>query len=174
MKENPSLTVEPCMSLRAKFIWAVVLILTLSYGVLIVYTSHLQNRLVLGQAEQQARMLYRQVLLTRQWVADHQGLFLLQSDTAPANTYLAEPVLTTTGGQVLVKRNPAMVTRELSQYAAESGMGWFRVTSLKPINPDNNADAFEEQSLHRFAQGEQERVQIEQRPRGRGCATPHH
>lgn len=155
------------MSLRGKFIWAVVLILTLSYGVLLIYTSHLQNRLVLGQAEQQARMLYRQVLLTRQWVADHKGLFLLQSDTAPANGYLPEPVLTTTGGQVLVKRNPAMVTRELSQYAAESGMGWFRVTSLRPINPGNNADAFEEQSLHRFAQGEQEQVQIEQRPRGR-------
>ena len=45
------------MTLKGKFIFAVVAVLTLSYGLLIVYTSHLQNRLVIGQAEQQARML---------------------------------------------------------------------------------------------------------------------
>ena len=132
----PIIVEKQPMSLRGKFIWAVVLILTLSYGVLILYTSHLQNRLVLGQAEQQARMLYRQVLLTRQWVADHQGLFLLQSATAPANSYLAEPVLTTAGGEVLVKRNPAadagletkrlelaIAGNVLTDYVKEHGMG---------------------------------------------------
>ena len=72
------------MTLKGKFILAVVAILTLSYGLLIVYTSHLQNRLVIGQAEQQARMLYKQILLTRQWVADHQGLFLVQIGNHPA------------------------------------------------------------------------------------------
>lgn len=155
------------MRLKGKFILAVIAILVLSYGVLLVYSSHLQNRLVLGQAEQQARMLYRQILLTRQWIADHQGLFLLQSNTAPPNSYLAEPLLTTANGQVLVKRNPAMVTRELSLYAAKSGMGWFRVTSLKPVNPDNAPDAFERQSLQSFQQGSREQVTIERNQDGR-------
>ncbi len=37
------------MTLKVKFILAVVAILLFSYGILIAYTSHLQNRLVLGQ-----------------------------------------------------------------------------------------------------------------------------
>ena len=155
------------MTLKGKFILAVVAILILSYGVLIAYTSHLQNRLIIGQAEQQARMLSRQILLTRQWVADHQGLFLVQSETARPNVYLNEPVMTTETGLVLVKRNPAMVTRELSAYAARTGMGWFRVTSLRPVNPDNAPDAFEQESLHCFDQGQSERLAIARNSDGR-------
>jgi two-component system NtrC family sensor kinase len=155
------------MTLKGKFIFAVVGILTLSYGVLILYTSHLQNRLVIGQAEQQARMLYRQVLLTRQWVADHQGLFLVRTETTGPNVFLNEPEMITNAGLVLVKRNPAMVTRELSEYATKSGLGWFRATSLKPVNPGNAPDTFEQQSLHNFAQGTSEHLAIEKNKDGR-------
>lgn len=155
------------MTLKVKFILAVVAILLFSYGILIAYTSHLQNRLVLGQAEQQARMLYKQILLTRQWVADHQGLFLIKSESALPNTYLNEPVTVTETGLMLVKRNPAMVTRELSEYAARTGMGWFRVTSLRPVNPDNAPDAFEQESLVGFNQGQVERLAIDRNNDGR-------
>ncbi len=155
------------MTLKGKFIFAVVAVLTLSYGLLILYTSHLQNRLVIGQAEQQARMLYRQILLTRQWVADHQGLFLVQSETTRPNDYLNEPVMTTETGLTLVKRNPAMVTRELSEYAARTGLGWFRVTSLQPVNPANAPDAFEQESLHSFGRGQVEHLAIDRNDDGR-------
>ena len=155
------------MTLKGKFIFAVVAVLTLSYGLLLIYASHLQNRLVIGQAEQQARMLYKQILLTRQWVADHQGLFLVQSETTRPNIYLNEPVITTETGLMLVKRNPAMVTRELSEYAARSGLGWFRVTSLQPVNPGNAPDAFEQESLHSFSKGEAEHLAIDRNNDGR-------
>ena len=155
------------MTLKGKFILAVVAILALSYGVLIAYTSHLQNRLVIGQAEQQARMLSKQVLLTRQWVADHQGLFLIQSETTRPNDFLNEPVMTSANGLTLVKRNPAMVTRELSEYAAKSGMGWFRVTSLRPVNPNNAPDAFEQESLQSFGAGQTEHLAIDRTGNGR-------
>lgn len=155
------------MTLKGKFILAVVTILILSSGSLILYTADLQNRLIIGQAEQQARMLYKQILLTRQWVADHQGLFLVRSATTPANVYLHEPVMTTASGLVLVKRNPAMVTRELSAYAAKTGMGWFRVTSLQPVNPDNAPDAFEQDSLRSFAQGANEQLALDRTADGR-------
>jgi hypothetical protein len=46
-------------------------------------------------------------------------------------------------------------------------MGWFRVTSLKPINPANRPDPFEQQSLLRFQQGAQEQVMIERGRSGR-------
>ena len=163
----PALNNCNLMTLKGKFILAVVTILLLSYGALIVYISDLQNRLIIGQAEQQARMLYKQILLTRQWVSDHHGLFLVQSATARPNTFLHEPVMTTETGLVLVKRNPAMVTRELSEYAARTGMGWFRVTSLRPVNPGNAPDAFEQDSLRSFDQGASERLALDRKDDGK-------
>ena len=41
------------------------------------------------------------------------------------------------------KRNPAMVTKELSVYAEKEGLFWFHITSLKLMNPENAPDAFE-------------------------------
>jgi signal transduction histidine kinase len=155
------------MHLRSKFILAIGAVLTLSYGVLLFYVSIMQNRLVLEQAEQQARMLHTQILLTRQWVADHHGLFVIQSDRDQANPFLPHPILHSSEGITLVKRNPAMVTRELSEYAAKSNFCWFRVTSLKPVNPANAPDKFEKNSLHLFEQGVPELIKITKEKDGR-------
>ncbi len=148
------------MKLRFKFILAIGGILTISYGILIFYFSIVQNHLVLEQAEQQARMLHKQILLTRQWVADHHGLFVLESDSVKANPFLRNPVIESKSGSNLVMRNPAMVTRELSEYAAQSGFCCFRVTSLKPVNPENAPDEFEKNSLELFEKGVTEIVKI--------------
>ena len=118
------------MNLTIKFIIAISAIILLSYGFLLFQTSTLQNELVMGQARQQARILYKQILLTRQWVSDHHGLFLVKTDQVLENPYLHESVISADDGTIFVKRNPAMVTRELSEYAAESGFSWFRITSL--------------------------------------------
>jgi len=148
------------IGLKEKFILAIVTILGLSYGLLMVYSSIEQNRLVLGLAEQQARILHKQILLTRQWVADHNGLFIIQHDGELANPYLHHPLLKATSGETLLKRNPAMVTRELSEYAARAGFCWFRVTSLNPINPRNLPDEFERHSLLEFEHGLPEIMRI--------------
>lgn len=138
------------MKLHYKFILIISLVLILSYGVILYYTSGLQNDLVIGQARHQARMLHHQLILTREWVSDHHGLFVIKSDAVRENPYLDYPNLVTRDGITLVMRNPAMVTRELSEYAQHAGFGWFRVTSLKPVNPQNAPDDFETASLKRF------------------------
>jgi signal transduction histidine kinase len=155
------------MKLRCKFILAIGTILTLSYGVLLFYVSIVQNRLVIEQAEQQARMLHEQILLTRQWVADHHGLFVIRSDRDKPNRFLEHPVFHSEEGVVLVKRNPAMVTRELSEYAVNSRFCWFRVTSLSPVNPANKPDEFEKNSLRLFNQGVPELIKITHGKHGR-------
>lgn len=136
--------------LKYKFILVIGSVLLASFGVIFLYMTKLQTNLVIGQAKHQARMLHRQLLLTRQWVSDHQGLFVIKTENAQENPYLYSPNLETLEGVTLVKRNPAMVTRELSEYAQTAGYGWFRVTSLKPINPLNEPDDFERASLQRF------------------------
>ncbi len=156
------------MKVQGKFIVAIGAILLLSYGLLFLYSSNRQHDLIYGQAEQQARMLHRQVLLTRQWVADHHGVYVIQTKRDQPNPFLDAPAIQDSTGQAYVKRNPAMVTRELSEYASRDGWCKFRVTSLKPINPANTPDAFERAGLKRIEEnGEKEIIAIENGPQGR-------
>ena len=156
------------MKLQGKFIIANGAILLFSYGFLFLYSSQKQHDLIYAQATQQARMLHKQVVLTRKWVADHNGLFVLQSDSARPNPFLDTPVIHSSSGQVYVKRNPAMVTRELSEYAIQDGWCMFRVTSLTPINPANTPDKFERTSLLLLKKGkEREVVSVQNSQEGR-------
>ena len=154
--------------LRTKFIIFIGAIITLFYGYMIYRTSVFDEGMILRQAEQQARMLYKQILLTRQWASDHQGLFVMQREGIEANPYLDLPTVTDSEGRTYFLRNPAMITRELAQYARQDGLGHFRVTSLKPINPSNVPDTFEHDALHSFeTDGALEKVSVGQGPTGR-------
>ena len=149
------------MQLKTKFILLIGLVICLSYGVTFYRTASFQENLVVQQATRQAKMLFDQIRLTRQWIADHNGLFLIKEPGVESNPFLEEGEIQDIHGNWLVKRNPAMVTRELSIYAAKEGMGQFNVTSLKPVNPDNAPDAFERRTLNKFEQGLDEAIEIE-------------
>ena len=49
--------------------------------------------------------------------------------------------------------NPAYMTRLIADMAESASGAIFRLTSLKPIRPENKADAWERQSLHAFENG---------------------
>lgn len=113
-------------------------------------------------------MLYKQILLTRQWASDHNGLFILKRKGIEANPYLDLPTVTDNAGREYFLRNPAMITRELSSYAKRDGLGHFRVTSLRPVNPGNYPDAFESESLGLLKNGERgEIIDVQNTPTGR-------
>ncbi len=149
------------MQLKTKFILLIALIVCLSYGITFYRTATFQEELVVEQATMQAKMLFHQIRLTRQWIADHNGLFLIKEPGVEANPFLEDNEIQDSHGNWLVRRNPAMVTRELSLYAAKEGMGQFNVTSLKPVNPLNAPDKFERRTLHEFENGKQEAIEIE-------------
>lgn len=156
------------MKLQEKFVIANGAILLLFYGLLFFYISQKQHDLIYAQARQQARMLHKQIILTRKWVADHHGLLVMETSSDRANPFLENPVVHTLTGQRYVQRNPAMVTRELSEYALKDGWCKFRVTSLHPVNPANNPDDFEKKSLLTLEKtGIKEVVSIENGPQGR-------
>jgi len=150
------------LSLRTKFVVFIGAIISAFYLFMLYRTAVFDEKMILKQAEQQARMLYKQILLTRQWAADHNGLFVLERQGVEANPYLELPVVTDALGQSYFLRNPAMITRELSAYAQKGGLGQFRVTSLKPVNPDNRPDAFETKALEAFAAGADEIIDVEE------------
>lgn len=155
------------ISLRTKFIIFIGAIISAFYLFMLYRTSVFDEKMILKQAEQQARMLYKQILLTRQWASDHNGLFVIKKKGEEANPFLDLPTVTDALGQVYFLRNPAMITRELSSYAKRDGLGYFRVTSLDPVNPGNRPDEFEKSSLLAFAKGTKEVIDVDNSDMGR-------
>ncbi len=149
------------MQLKTKLILLISSVICVSYGITFYRTSTFQEELVVEQATQQAKMLFNQIRITRQWVSDHNGLFFVKVSGVEPNPFLEHGEIQDSHGNWLVKRNPAMVTRELSNYATKAGMGQFNVTSLKSLNPDNAPDDFERRSLLSFATGVSEAIEIE-------------
>ncbi|MCF8056110.1 MAG: DUF3365 domain-containing protein [Desulfocapsa sp.] len=158
---------ESKFSLRGKFIIAIGAIISVSYMILLYRASVVDNELIILQAQQQARMLYNQILITRQWVSEHNGVFVIKQETVDSNPFLDMPTIWDQSGNEYVMRNPAMVTRELSEYSNNQGLGSFRVTSLNPINPANVPDDHERMCMINFEHDTTESITITNSPQGR-------
>ncbi|HTG01211.1 MAG TPA: ATP-binding protein [Nitrospirota bacterium] len=108
------------------------------------------EQMATAQVEQQAKALFKQVVLTRRWVAEHGGVFIEKLPWVEANPYLRNSTITDMAGRRYVKENPAMVTKQLSRYAEREQLYIFHITSLKMLNPENAPDEFEMRALQDF------------------------
>ncbi len=150
------------ISLSLKFVIGVALLLTIAMGVTIYFIDRNNRTLVMEQVGHEAKALFRQIVLTRRWIADHGGIFIENVPWKEPSPYLNVPEIIDARGKKYLKQSPAMVTKELSKYAGEKGLYWFHITSLKLINPENAPDEFEKNALMDFeALGTKESVKIE-------------
>lgn len=78
------------------------------------------RKTVQEQAHIRAQAIYQMIVITRQWVAD--------------NRDMVDPV-------------PAVVTKELSEYAKYMATFRFHITSSRLVNPDNAPNEFEKRAL---------------------------
>lgn len=111
------------------------------------------------------------VVTARAWNADHNGVWVVMQDGVEPNPYLEElgvdAVVETTDGVRLTLRNPALMTREISNILkTHSGVG-YRLVGLKPINPENNPDNWERESLLAFNESTEARYTVATAPSGR-------
>ncbi len=133
-----------------KYVLLIVLVLVLVLGVTFwaIYRKH--EQLVMAQIDIQAKAIFRQVVITRKWVAEHGGVYVEKLPWVEPNPYLRNATITDETGNRYVKENPAMVTKQLSRYAEREKLYIFHITSLKLINPENAPDAFERAALVDF------------------------
>ena len=101
----------------------------------------------------QARIVFNTIVLARKWNANHGGVYVEKKKGVESNPYLENPDITTVDGRVFTLRNPALMTREISEYAEKEGLFKFHITSLRLINPHNKPDEFEEKALRQFETG---------------------
>jgi len=97
------------------------------------------------------RAFYKNIVITRSWIAQHEGVYVEKAPTVQSNPYLEKPDILTKDNRLLTLKNPAIVTRELSELSKQMGGNFqFHITSLKPVNPNNSPNDFEVRALKSF------------------------
>ncbi len=109
-----------------------------------------------AELQSKARALFESIVLMRSWNAHHDGVYVEKVPGVVSNPYLKDPDITTVTGKHYTKKNPALMTREISELAEQRGAFQFHITSLRPLNPDNAPDAAERKALAAFEKGEKE------------------
>jgi len=113
---------------------------------------HLIDREILKRAQTN----FDNIILTRRWNAKYGGVYIEKKEGVESNPYLINPDIITIDGKRYTKKNPALMTREISVYAEQDSMFKFHITSTKPLNPGNTPDELEKNALLAFENGKKE------------------
>lgn len=138
-------------SLQFKFVSAIICIVVPLLGIIFFRQAVTEERQAWSQMVTQARVLTRQIILTRQWVSDSQGIFIrADSPGARGGGEFYSDLLFTERG-TLQRFTPSMVTKRLSLYSYSQNLYRFRLAGLTPMNPENRPDEFEMAAIEDFA-----------------------
>lgn len=96
---------------------------------------------------EKATSLFNNIVNTRQWASNHGGVYIKAHDGMKPNPYLKDNHIYTKDNELLIKINPAWMTRQISELSNKKEKYYFRITSLQPINPNNMPDKFEKRAL---------------------------
>lgn len=139
---------------RYKTLLFSIFILLSSFTFFIIYTfsEHIKDseNFIKETMMQEAVSYYNSLVTIRKWNASFGGVYAQQSDTLKPNKYLENNQIITKDNKVLVKINPALMTRQISEISNQNNNHYFKITSLDPINPINKADDFEREALEYF------------------------
>jgi diguanylate cyclase (GGDEF)-like protein len=143
------------------FIISISLIIVFSLSAIFFAIALQTRRLMNDENLIHGRSLFNSIVMTRKWNANYGGVYVEKKPGMKSNPYLKNPDIKSTEGKIYTKKNPALMTREISEYAEEEGLFKFHITSLSPLNPHNKPDAFERESLQLFEKGKKEMFKTE-------------
>ncbi|SLM30051.1 Histidine kinase [Desulfamplus magnetovallimortis] len=140
-------------NLQRKFLLTIIAIIVPVLGIIFTWVTLQTIKQAHEEALDRARIISRQVVLTRKWVTDCGGSVLVQEKTPGSEGITC---FFDTQFQINEKIyrpfSPAMVTQKLSMYSSQESLYSFRLSSLTPINPENAPTSpFEIAALKKFA-----------------------
>ncbi len=129
----------------------------------LVWALHQQGFHALNEAAVAARANLDKDMAFRKWATSHGGAYVPPTERTPPNPYLKvlHRDVVTTSGVCLTLMNPAYMLREMQQYFGNDYGIRSGLVSLKPLNPANTPDAWEEKALVRFERGEKELMEMQ-------------
>jgi len=140
-------------------IWSLILLLSLGWSTI----SERKEAIASAKA---AVFAYSDSIVTfRSWVASHHGVYVPVTKQTPPNPYLTEVKieerdLNTPSGRQLTLMNPAYMTIQLNKlFSNELGIH-SNLSSLNPLNKNNQPDEWERAALLAFEKGATEQHEI--------------
>lgn len=140
-------------SAAAIFIWSGLL------GGFFYYDRHIARQHTKELALKEARANFDTNKALRFWIVRHGGVYVPIDETTPPNPALAhipERDIETPSGKKLTLMNSAYVLRQLMDEFGELHGIRGKLTSFKPLNPNNVPDAWEANALRQFESGHEE------------------
>jgi chemotaxis family two-component system sensor kinase Cph1 len=126
------------------------------------WTLHNESRQTLELATREARVHFNKDYAFRRWGTLHGGVYVPIDERTPSNPYLPDIIpereVPLPSGRVLTLMNPAYMVRQMMEEFADTYGVRGRITSLKPLNPNNAPDPWERAVLERFARFETDEV----------------
>ncbi len=148
----------------ALFVWGLAAGWTLVVVSLLLLNVRQERAQALETARTQARSNYQRDVIYRHWVAGYGAIYVPVTRETEPSPYLAdipERDVTTPSGRRLTMVNPAYMTRLVFQLAATEYDIRGRITSLRPLRPENRPDPWEAEALRAFERGEREVSAVE-------------
>ncbi len=117
-----------------------------------------QQNYTLELARSHARTAWAKDVDYRRWSATHGGVYVPITEKTLPNAHLTaiDREIKTPSGRALTLVNPAYMTRQVHELAQQRAGVIGHITSLKPIRPQNAADAWEAEALQAFERGQTE------------------
>lgn len=137
------------------FTWVLMACWTLLISISWLWNFLAERKVFHKVALAEAHAVIERDTLYRRWCSSHGGIYAPSTQASPPNAHLShipERDIRTPSGKQLTLINPAYMTRQVNELAAEESefLGRAHLTSLKPLRPDNAPDEWEEKILRGF------------------------
>lgn len=155
--ENAEIRHRTFGTVMLAFIW------TVAVGGLFLWNNHLAESYSDQTARLDAINAFNKDQSLRVWSANHGGVYMLaEGDVRPSPylEHLPERDVVTESGRLLTLVNPATMLRQIMDEYAELYGVQGRLVSTTPLNPENEADAWEEEAIEAFKGGAREYAEI--------------
>ena len=126
-------------------------------GLLIWYIVQVKQN-TLESARIQARVACEKDIIYRTWAVEQGSLYIEVTDSLEPDPYLSMPEsdIVTPSGRLLRYVHPVSMTRIVNKLARERFGVLGKITSFKPVHPENMPDTWEREALQAFEQRKSE------------------
>ena len=146
-----------------RWLWGLIVPWTAVLITSYLWNAHQVQSLLLDQARTELRANFFKDQTFRLWATRHGGVYVPVTKSQQPDPYIdfiPERDVITPSGKILTLINPALMVRQFNELARAEYAIEGRISGLKPLNPINTADEWEQQAFAKFQAGEDEVTEI--------------
>lgn len=139
-----------------RFVWTITAFWTVAIAIVLIWELHDEQNKAIETARSEARGAWKKEAAVYLWAASSGRVYVPVTEKNPPDanlTHMPERDITSPTGTELTIISPPMIMNQVHAIARGVSGTEGHITSLHPIDPDNNPDSWESQALQSFTQG---------------------